>query len=153
MHRYLKFTRAARLVSVALPLLFVSSCGTHETNGAMGTDQNETLSQLEAWRANPRADRFSAAEIASVYTTATKVVNGRTYPDSKASVKFIYTPANAPQKFRAENGDFTQGAEIKGFLNLGFAPSNAFQQRFVSSFEKVSTWKAIAERTSESAAS
>lgn len=121
----------------ALPLLFVASCGTVDSR------EGATDAQLEEWKSQPANARFTAQEIAAVYSTATKVVNGKTFPDSKAPTKAIYTYANAPAAFKAEHGVFTSAAEIKGYLNLGYLPVTGFQQRYVSNFEKVSTWKTI----------
>jgi|GEM_PF-5686586 len=119
----------------ATPLLFVASCGTQTGD--------ESESRVEAWKPNPRTERFTDAEVASVYSTATKVVGGKKLPESKPTLKAIYTAANAPAKFKTEFGDFTSGAEIKGYLNLGYVTSMGFQQRLVGNFEKISTWKNI----------
>ncbi len=134
------FVLAAGLATgLAVPLLFVASCGVEEPA--------RQDSALEEWKPQPRDSRFSADEIAAVFSDGTKVVGGKTYPDSKAPLKFIYTAANAPETFKAEYGDFNAGAEIKGYINLGFTPSQGFQSRYVGNFEKISTWKTIKDAT------
>lgn len=129
--------------ALALPLLVVASCGVDSNTLPAGSQE----STLEEWKTQPRAERFTQAEIDSVYTTATKVVGGKTFPDSKTPLKFIYNATNAPAKFKTEYGNFNAGAEIKGYLNLGYVPAGGFQSRLISNFEKLSTWKTIKDST------
>ena len=124
---------------VALPLLLVGSCGVENSSGL----SEGAESSLEEWKTQPQAERFIQAEIDSVYTTATKVVGGKTFPDSKTPLKFIYNVTNAPAKFKSEYGVFNAGSEIKGYINLGFVPSRGFQNRLIWNFERLSTWKTI----------
>jgi hypothetical protein len=70
-------------------------------------------------------------------------VGGKTFPESKAPLKFIYNATNAPEKFKSEYGVFNAGAEIKGYMNLGFVTSRGFQNRLIWNFERLSTWKNI----------
>lgn len=131
-------------VSLVLPLFFAASCGTD-----MGSQSNfeNADATLEEWKGQPRSERFSQAEVDSVYSTATTVVGGKTFPESKTPLKFIYNPQNAPAHFKAEYGSFSGGAEIKGYLNLGYVTSSGFQSRLVNNFERLSTWKTIKDAT------
>jgi hypothetical protein len=130
------------VVGAVAGLAMIASCG-RENDGA------NPYSELNDWKAQPKDQLFSSAEIASVYSTATENREGKSFPASKPPLRSLYTYANAPDAFKAEYGQFTAGAEIKGYLSLGYWPVSGFQQRYLSNFEKISTWRTILDSKGE----
>lgn len=118
--------------------LLSQSCGRQDKESSDSTE-----STLLEWKSQPYSQRFTQNEIDQVHSTATKTVAGKTFPASKAALKKVYDDKTANAAFKAEWGEFTAGAEVKGFINLGVAPSKASQERLLKNFESVSTWKSI----------
>ena len=121
-----------------LPVAVIFACG-RTTN----TDPNQSFSSTFSWKSKPVTDRISESEINQVYTTDTVVIDGKTFPFSKAPLKYVYNSETAPPEFLQEWGDFTAGTEVKGFLNLGYVSSTGFQERLIKNLESVSTWKSM----------
>ena len=127
-------TRFAASLGIGVGLL-LASCG-HYTS-------EEIRSETRDWKTDNKDGRFTAAELTSLLSAETEVVGGKKFPKSKPTLKFVYGKNNVPEKFRAEHGVITAGAEMKGYLNMGAGISPVTQSRLVSNFEKISTWKTI----------
>jgi hypothetical protein len=127
-------------MSIFLPLFLLGACGAPNTESRLVRPDEASI---YSWKGQSKAERFTQEQIDAVLSSATKVVNGRVFPESKEPLKFLYNAANVPGPFKTEFGELTAGAEIRGYLNLGAPPSEIYQSRFLSNLEKISTWKNI----------
>lgn len=146
--RHRRNTGSAALLAL-VPLALLASCGDPRTGDEAARSPSASESRVSDWQSAPVESRFSAEEMAGVYSTGTKVVGDKTYPDSKAPLKFVYSPANAPAAFKTAYAPFTAGTEIKGYVNLGLLPTQEFQSRLVANLEQVSRWKTIRDAKGE----
>lgn len=78
-------------------------------------------------------------EIEKVYTKETN----NSIPESKDPITTIFKGKDAPVGFPSDTDDFTIGAELIGFINLGKEPTGINTANLIMNFQATSSWTQI----------